>query len=242
MDVGVIILIAVVVIALVAAAAYYAHLEAKKHEEALRALARELGFEFEPARDDSHDERYAQFEVFRRGHSRYAYNTLIGTVRIDARPFPCTTGDFTYKVTRSNGKTTSTTTYRFSYLIVKLPLVAVPDLLIRRESVMDKLAGVFGFDDIDFESSEFSRKFHVKSPDKRFAYDVVHPRMIEFLMSSHPPVIDIEHGECCVTDGQSRWTPEVFRERLGWAVRFFDLWPDHLTTDLESRVRSEGRG
>lgn len=241
MDGAVIILIVVAAIAAVAAAAYYAHVQAEKRRAALRELARELGFEFDASEDSSHDGRYAQFEVFRRGHSRYAYNTLSGAVQIDGRPFPCTLGDFTYKVTRNTGKSTSTTTYRFSYLIVKLPLIDVPDLLIRRESVMDKLAGVFGFDDIDFESSEFSRKFHVKSPDKRFAYDVVHPRMIEFLMSSYPPVIDIEHGECCVTDGQTRWPPEVFRQRLAWAAQFFDLWPDHLTRDLESRVRSEGR-
>ena len=63
------------------------------------------------------------------------------------------------------------------------PFRNVPDLLIRPEGFFDKVAGAFGFDDIDFESEEFSRAFFVKSSDKRFAYDVLHPRMLELLMA-----------------------------------------------------------
>ena len=45
----------------------------------------------------------------------------------------------------------TTRTHRFSYLIVHLPFSGLPDLLIRPEGVFDKMAGAFGFDDIDFE-------------------------------------------------------------------------------------------
>ena len=141
-------------------------------------------------------------------------------------------GDFVYRITRSTGKGTSTRTYRFSYLIIHLPYRSVPDLLIRREGLFDKLAGVLGFDDIDFESAEFSRKFHVKGADKRFAYDVVHPRMMEFLMSSDVSGVDIENARCCHSDGTSRWEPHEFERRLGWVRRFFELWPDHVTAAL----------
>jgi hypothetical protein len=109
----------------------------------------------------------------------------------------------------------------------------VPDLLIRREGIFDKIAGVLGFDDIDFESSEFSRKFCVKSGDKRFAYDVIDPRMMEFLLASDPPTIDIERGQCCITDGARRWEPAQFQAAMGWLGEFFDRWPDHVTASLE---------
>jgi hypothetical protein len=236
MNIGVVILVVGVVVVGAIVLIAYAHFEAKKRREALAALAAELGFSFDPDHDVSHDEQYAQFEVFRRGHDRSAYNTMTGAIEIDGRAFPCRMGDFTYKVTSGSGKNRRTTTYRLSYLICHLPFPGVPALLIRRESMMDKLAGVFGFDDIDFESSEFSRRFHVKSPDKRFAYDVVTPKMMEFLMSSSPPVIDVEHGACCVADGTRRWAPVEFKTRMAWVTAFFDLWPDHLTKDLEKRA------
>ena len=111
-------------------------------------------------------------------------------------------GDFTYKVTTSSGKSTTTTTYRFSYLILHMPWSGVPDLLIRREGMFDKIAGVLGFDDIDFESAQFSRRFHVSSTDKRFAYDVIDPRMMEFLLKGDPPTVDIENTRCCISDGR----------------------------------------
>jgi hypothetical protein len=114
-----------------------------------------------------------------------------------------------------------------------LPYINVPDLLIRREGIFDKLKGAIGFDDIDFESAEFSKKFYVMSPDKKFAYDVVHPRMMEFLLDSKAPAVDIENGRCCVTNGRSRWKPEEFRPMLNWLKQFFDRWPDHLTSQLK---------
>jgi hypothetical protein len=141
-------------------------------------------------------------------------------------------GDFRYKVTHSNGKTTSTTAYRFSYLIAHPPW-ATPALLVRPEGVFDKVAAAFGFDDIDFESVEFSKRFYVKSEDKRFAYDVLHPRMMEFLLAERPPMIDIESGALCVTDGSHRWTPAQYEQKIAFVRRFCELWPRHLLQDLQ---------
>lgn len=208
----------------------------EKRRQEMAALAASLGWSFDPSDDSSHDEEYAEFTAFRRGHSRRAYNTLTGSLAIDGRQFPSKAGDFLYKVTTSNGKSTSTTTYRFSYIIIHLPFARVPDLLIRREGLLDKLKDAFGFDDIDFESAEFSRKFRVLSPDKRFAYDVITPRMMEFLLGAFGPAIDIERGRCCLTLGHGCWSPEQFRATLRWAVAFFDLWPDHVTHSLEARA------
>lgn len=227
------ILAVLAIIALAGLIAYLAWLQEKKRREALGALAQQLGWRFDPSHDRAHDDEYEHFEVFRRGHSRSAFNTLWGSIEVDDRTYTAKMGDFRYKVTQSSGKSTSTRTYRFSYLIVHLPFPSVPDLLVRREGIFDKLAGAFGFDDIDFESEEFSRRFHVKSPDKRFAYDVVHPRMMEFLLIGDPPTIDIERGRCCITDGSRRWKPHDFKHRLRWLTEFFDRWPDHLTTQLD---------
>lgn len=215
---------------------YINWLREKRRREALMALARELGMSFNPLKDRSHDNEYAHFEIFRRGHSRAAYNTLTGTVAIKGRPYAAKMGDFKYKITTSNGKTTSTRTYRFSYLIVHLPFVGVPDLLIRREGMFDKLKSFLGFGALSFESEEFSRRFHVQCADRKFAYDVIEPRMMEFLMQSNPMTIDIEHGRMCLSDGSRRWDAEQFKQQLNWMQEFFERWPKHVKVDLDHQT------
>lgn len=226
-------LVFVAVAALAAVAAWFGWKAERDREQALAAFARSADLSFDPGHDSDHDDEYAQFEIFRRGHSRVAKNTMQGTVDLFGRRCRLRCGDFRYKVTSSNGKTTTTTTYRFSYLIVHPPW-QTPPLLIRPEGMFDKLKGAFGFDDIDFESEEFSRRFWVKSSDKRFAYDVLHPRMMEFLLAEQPPMLDIENGALCLSDGQRRWDPAAFRRHAEFVRRFAELWPRHLVKDLEA--------
>ncbi len=212
--------------------AYRGWQAAEQRRESLAALAARLGWSFDPEPDDSHDEEYAHFEMFRRGHGRRAYNTLAGPFEIAGSDCRAKAGDFLYKITTSNGKTTTTHTHHFSYLIVHLPFAEVGDLFIRPEHFFDRIASTLGFDDIDFESDEFSRRFLVKSPDKRFAYAVVHPRMMEFLLDADPVALDIEQGRSCLSDGSSPWTPEAFEHRMTFLKRFFALWPPHVLDSL----------
>jgi len=213
--------------------AYFAEMARRRRREALAALARSLGWRFDPSENTSHDERYKQFKVFRKGHSRYAYNTITGEMTIDGRTLPVRMGDYRYQITTNNGKSTSTTTYQFSYLIIELPFLGAQDLFVRHEGVFDKLAGFIGFDDIDFESAEFSKRFYVKSSDKRFAYYIMHPRMMEFLLASDPPIINLEDRCCCFSEDTKRWEPEEFRAMLAWSEAFFDHWPRHVTATFD---------
>lgn len=233
---GLAVLLVPLFLILIAAGAYHSHQQKKKRTEALRLLAAGLGWQFFPEKDYSHDEQYTHYEIFRQGDSRFAYNTLVGSVIVGGKPWPVKMGDFHYQTTTRHNKKTTTHTHLFSYLILELPYVRVPDLLIRREGMFDAIKNLFGFDDIDFESAEFSRRFFVKSPDKRFAYDVIHPGMMEFLLRSDPPTIDAENGRCCLSDGQRIWTPEQCHATIAWAQQFFELWPSHVVSQLEQRV------
>lgn len=226
------------VIGLMIAIGIVGYRQAKQRREQLAALAAETGLNFNPARDRNHDDQYAHFEIFRRGHARAAFNTMEGTLALAGRPTRVKLGDFTYKITRHNGKSSSTTTYHFSYLIAHLPFGPVPDLLIRPENVLDKIGGVFSDRDIDFESEEFSRRFFVAAPDRRFAYAVCHPRMMEYFLGSTPPAVDIEHGRLCLADGSRRWSAEQFRSTIGWLDGFLARWPDHVINDLTHADRA----
>ena len=225
--------LAVVVVVVVVVVAVLAARRERQRREALQALAQKLGLQFDANYDSSHDDDYAQFAIFRRGHARVALNTMTGTVELFGRPCKVVTGDFRYKVTSGSGKNRRTTTYRFSYLIVHPPW-DTPPLLIRPEGVWDKLKGAFGFDDIDFESDEFSRKFYVQSSDRKFAYDVLHPQMMEYLLQAQPPMIDIEGGAMCLSGGRKRWEPERFEAAIAIIQRFSELWPRHLIKELDS--------
>lgn len=219
-------------VALAVAGAIFTWLHEKKRRDAMQLLAESMGFRFDAGPDESHDEDYAQFGIFRRGHSRVAKNTMSGSIELFGRRCRAQAGDFRYRVTSGSGKNRSTRTYNFSYVIVHPPWPS-PSLLVRPEGMLDKVKGTFGFDDIDFESEEFSRAFWVESSDKRFAYDVLHPRMMEFLLRERPPMLDLEQGALCISDGSRRWDLEDFAPRLVFVKRFCELWPRHLLVDLE---------
>ncbi len=233
---GIALFIAVAVIAVIGM--IMAHRAARERCEALRALAGERGLAFEPGRQPP-DSPHRLFDEFKRGHSRAVLNTMRGELELFGRPCACILGDFEYKVTSGSGKDRRTSTYRFSYTLLRIPW-AIPTLALRRENVLDKVAGALGFDDIDFESEEFSRRFHVKCKDKKFAYDVIHPRMMEFLLSADVPELDFSGPWCCITRGSGRWAPQAFRDTLAFAGRYFGQWPDHLVAELETRVAAAG--
>src|SRR5947207_1062251 len=146
---GFVVLIVLLIVAAIAAAVWSSKQEAKRRT-ALLAVAQRLGWELDPEKREAGPD-YEQFAPLNRGHSHAAYNTLEGAATIRARRYPVRMGDYTYKVTSNDGKTSSTKTYSLSYLIAHLPLVVVPDLLIRRERQMENIAGALGFEDIEFD-------------------------------------------------------------------------------------------
>ncbi len=223
----------VVVGSLVLVAAYLAHAAGKRRAAEISALASRLSWRFEGTSfaDDPH---FAPFGVFSKGHSRSAFNTLRGSIEIDGQRWTVQAGDYQYKTTSHNGKHTTTHTHTLSYAIVETPHLGAPDLFIRREGIFDRVAGFMGFDDIDFESVEFSERYHVKSGDKRFAYAVLDPRMMEFLLDVDPPTIEFRRGLCCLTRGERTWTVEQFAATFGWSREFFSRWPRQVPSVLDS--------
>ena len=79
----------------------------------------------------------------------------------------------------------SSTTY--SYQIAMLPVAFRNSgrVFMRKENIGDKMRNVLGLNDLDFEHSEFSRKYYVTADPEKFGYDFFHPRMIELFMK-HP--------------------------------------------------------
>jgi len=168
--------------------AIYSAIAASKRREGLAGLALRLNLNFAPDNDYGLAERYQFLKKLAQGDNRYAYNVLSGTFQnTDVLVF-----DYHYQVTTHDKNGSHTTHYRFSFFILTLPAV-FPDLTIRRESFFTKIAEVFGYQDIKFESAEFSKTFNVRSPDKKFAYDVCNQKMMEYLLANRDLSVEIEN-------------------------------------------------
>ncbi len=216
--------------ALIALAIVFGVLQARadaKRRLQLLQFAVESKLKFDPSRRDD----VLPFSMFQRGMRRQRYNTLSGSIELHGVECPLTCGDFRYRI--QHGKSSSTR--RFSYLLVGAPFPDVPGLSIRRENLFDQLADALGFDDIDFESEEFSRQFRVKCGDKKFAWDLIDPRMMELLMNGPQVATELSLGSLVLADGSREWSVDEFRANIEFARRFFAQWPDHLTARLAAR-------
>jgi len=223
-----------VALALVAGAlgvALWLWLEHKRRDK-MFALARQMGLSFSAA--GGNWARYGQFDVFARGDKRRAFNTMKGRVTAGDLVLRVLGGDFEYREadgSSSDGRRRQRTR-RFSYLVVETPWRDTPALRIRREGLLDKVTGALGFEDIDFESAEFSRRFHVASADRKFTYDLITPRVMQFLLAENAPPMQLDNGAILVWTGHGRWRPERFREWLIVVREFVRMWPAHLTDRL----------
>jgi hypothetical protein len=131
---------------------------------------------------------------------------------------------FDYHYQTGSGKNTHH--HYFSFFILHLS-VSFPELVIGREGFFSKIAQAVGYDDIDFESHEFSRKFCVRSGDKKFAYDVCNARMIEYLLSNTDLSIEIEDDVLAISLS-SRLAPEQIEPNLNRLITVRSLMPDYL--------------
>ena len=169
----VLIFAAFLVVAVVAVVLSY--LAAKKRLEAMAAYAAGRGWRFE-AEQPLLVDRFTG-PPFGLGSGRRAYNVLYGTHEgRDLVSF-----DYEYKTQTSNGKQTTTQVHRFSVLGLSMG-IHMPPLSVDPENFLDRFVGRLTGTDIDLESEEFNRSFTVSCPDRKFASDVLHPQMMEFLL------------------------------------------------------------
>jgi hypothetical protein len=161
---------------------------ARKRREAMFELAARLGLNFSAAQNGAMADRFEFLDELAKGDNRYAYNILSGRYR----DHEVLSFDYHYETHSRDSKGNRTTQHHhFSCMLLQLPR-PFPELKIYRESFGSRIAQAFGYEDIDFESAEFSRAFCVRSKDKRFAYDVCNPRMMEFLLGNRDLNVEIE--------------------------------------------------
>jgi len=211
-------LIVIGMIAVVVVIVICGYIASLKRREAMAALATRLGLRFSPRKDRGLARQYRFLDKLRRGSNRYAYNVLSGNYQgHDVLLF-----DYHYQT--GSGKDTHH--HHLSFFILHLPGV-FPELTIGREHIFSKIAQAVGYDDIDFESHEFSRKFCVRSRDKKFAYDVCNAQMIEYLLANDDLTMEIESHALAVSFNR-RLRLEQIEPNLNRLLQVRSLLPDYV--------------
>lgn len=217
------VLIVGVVIVAVIGGIIYSVIAARKRREAFLQLATELDFEFYPAKDHSLAGQYGFLNKLAKGSNRYAFNILSG----DHMGHKVMLFDYHYETHSTNSKGQRQTQHHyFSVFLLNLPML-FPEITITREGIFSKIAQAFGYDDIDFESHEFSKKFCVRSKDKKMAYDVCHGRMMEYLLINDDLNIEID-GLTLAFLFDRRLKPERIIPELVRLVQIRELIPSHV--------------
>lgn len=221
------------ILAIVLGLGIWQYRKEKKRTQELGAWADKQGYRFSGAKDRGFASRYQFIDALRAGSNHYAWNIISG----ENAAWPFDLFDYHYETHSTDGKGNRQTHHHYlSVLAVTLPVSMPHELKVRPEGFFDKLASVVGFDDIDFESDEFSRKFHVKCDDKKFAYTVITAQMMEFLLKHRKTSFEIERQTIAFVSNK-RWKVEELQGQLDFADALLEHLPDYLIDDLKSRTR-----
>jgi hypothetical protein len=214
------VLIITLIVLIIGTLAILGYQQVKRRREELFVLATKLGLQYESDPGDVHD-AYSAFIPFGKGSARRSSNLLSGRLgQIDWEIF-----DYAY----TTGSGDDRKTHSCSIIAAHLPL-GFPGMTIRPEGLFDKIASLAGFDDINFESEEFSCRYHVKCDDRKFAYDLIHPKMIELLLSVEPRHWQIRGTRLLLTRQRHHKVSEI-EPSIQLIESFLAQVPDYVRQD-----------
>lgn len=223
----------------------YAQKKADERRAALLSLSSDQDFEFYPeglstdgggtffqeifglvdSPQDKFLEAFQGFTPFGEGHSPAVNNLIVGRKEgLDWFIF-----DYDYRVTRSTGKSTTTTTYENGVVAVRLPLMLVC-LRFGPEGFFDRVFEKFGRAEIELESEEFNQTYFVQSNDKKGTYDLLHPKMMEYLLSIPTRNWQIA-GPFIVLTQNRYFEPAEIRQLMSELQAFVNLIPNYVRQD-----------
>jgi hypothetical protein len=205
--------------------------EEKKRRAAFLQFAEAHGLHFDPSRRSRQPPELSFLPFFGRGENRYSHYWITGRWG----DFECSAFEYHYEVTTRNEKSSSTTHYYHAVFTLTLP-DSCPVLLISPENFLTRIAGAIGFSDIQLESAEFNRAFQIRSKDKRFAYDICHPRAMEFLLAHPGTHLALGQNQLCFYQSK-RLQVAALESTFRWLVDFYQLIPAYLWNQ-PSRVNS----
>ncbi len=116
-----------------------------------------------------------------------------------------------------------------------------PEFFMEPEGLLDKVRmGLFmELEDINFDNPEFSRRYLVRCSSRKFAYAILTPRVMEFILGYGPFSMELEHDTLLVHfPGTLR--PEKVVDQLNLLSGLASLFPRYLL--VREGEENEGKG
>lgn len=215
----------VVMIAIAALVFFINAYQKDQRRKALAAWAESRNLTFSQDKWYEACDRFSEFDCLSKGSNRYGHNVIEG--RWGERSILAF--DYHYETYSHSSKGGRQTQHHYLSCVILRSRVLLKPLFIRPEGLFDKLGAMLGFDDIDFESAEFSRTFMVKSPDRKWAFDVLHQRTMEFLLAA--PRFKIQFGlDCVIAYRDNTFSVEDFQNAADVIQGILDRLPQYLVT------------
>lgn len=190
------VLLVIVGLIVVGLVLYLQHQAHKKKVAAFTAFSARHGWRY-VERDRSLRNRFLG-TPFGEGHGRDAKHILRG----EYRGRQVLVFEYSYRETHGSGDNRRTETYHHTIASVHLPKPQ-PMLELGREGLGRKLLGFVGIRDLQLESERFNETFHIRTDNEKFAYDVLHPRMMEWMLADQRVLANgfrFERGDLLVWD------------------------------------------
>ena len=166
------------------------HFGTKKRRAATEETANELGLTWSESGTLEQITNYTSFNLFSRGRGKKVSNIIEGVtdeVRI------CI---FDYEFTTGHGK--SQRTNRQTVASLSSPQLSCPEFSMRPEGFFDRVGGLIGMQDIDFDSHpEFSKSFVLKGPDEERVRAFFQPPVLEFFETQSGVSVEGYHNMVC---------------------------------------------
>jgi len=203
---------------------------AKRRRRELASWVQSRGLRFHYNYDDRFAECFEGFSCLQAGDNPRAYDIYKGS----CKGRYVIAFDYCRGVLRPEEKRD----YReeFSAVIVTVDLKMQP-LLIQPKDLRRGAVEFCGYGDINFESAEFSREFYVKSPDKRWAYDVLNQSTMEFLLASPRFTLQFA-GTSVIAYNGYRFEASEFEAALTLIEGIFQRLPPSLVHELQAGGRN----
>ena len=149
----------------------------KKRQEALVAIATDLGLTFYPKGDSSLSALLTQLDFFSYGKYRRVRNLIKGTIQQSGRDITVAIFDYYYTIGRGD----NTDTFGQTVLLLYDETLQVPSFSLRPEHIFDKLGNLLGAEDINFpDAPTFSKRYRLQGNPAHLVRSLFQPNLLKF--------------------------------------------------------------